>query len=77
MILRIEDTDVEADKRTGPGDTDGLKWLGVTDEGRFTIAETELIAGGKEILANGSAFLCYCQAENMQRDHANPPGRRA
>src|SRR5258708_36562033 len=64
MILRIEDTDAERNKpELVNGIIEGLKWLGVDwDEGPFYQSQrTELyLAAGKKVLANGSAFLCYC-----------------
>src|SRR6202045_4798055 len=75
MILRIEDTDVERNKpELVQGIIDGLRWLGVDwDEGPFYQSQrTDLYqAAGKKLLANGSAFLCYCAAERYAGgDHA-------
>ncbi len=75
MILRIEDTDAERNKpELVQGIIDGLRWLGVGwDEGpHFQSQRTELYqAAGKKLLANGSAFLCYCPAERYAGgDHA-------
>src|SRR5256714_5995032 len=75
MILRIEDTDAERNKpELVQGIIDGLRWLGVDwDEGPFFQSQrTELYrAAGKKLLANGSAFLCYCPAERYAGgDHA-------
>jgi glutamyl-tRNA synthetase len=75
MILRIEDTDAERNKpELVEGIIDGLKWLGVDwDEGPFyqsqrTAAYRE---AAKKLLANGSAFLCYCPPERyVGGDHA-------
>jgi glutamyl-tRNA synthetase len=77
MILRIEDTDAERNKpELVTGILDGLKWLGVeSDEGPFYQSQrTELYrAAAKKLLANGSAFLCYCPAEKYAGgDHAEP-----
>src|SRR5437016_12160549 len=77
MILRVEDTDAE---RNNPelvqGILDGLQWLGVDwDEGPFYQSQrTELYrAAAKKLLANGTAFLCYCPAEKYAGgDHAEP-----
>src|SRR6202008_2175264 len=67
MILRVEDTDVERNKpELVQGIIDGLRWLGVGwDEGPYYQSQrTELYqAAGKKVLANGSAFLCYCPPE--------------
>ena len=67
MILRVEDTDAERNKpELVQGILDGLKWLGVDwDEGPFYQSQrTELYrAAAKKLLANGSAYLCYCAAE--------------
>jgi glutamyl-tRNA synthetase len=67
MVLRIEDTDVERNKpELVEGIIDGLKWLGVNwDEGPFYQSQrTELYQGAaKKLLANGTAFLCYCPPE--------------
>src|SRR5437868_12821444 len=75
MILRIEDTDAERNKpELVQGIIDGLRWLGVDwDEGPFYQSQrTDLYpAAGKKLLANGSAFLCYCPAERYAGgDHA-------
>jgi glutamyl-tRNA synthetase len=75
MILRVEDTDVERNKpELVNGIIEGLKWLGVDwDEGPFYQSQrTQLYqAAGKEVLANGNAFLCYCPPEKyVGGDHA-------
>ena len=75
MILRIEDTDAERNKpELVQGIIDGLRWLGVDwDEGPYYQSQrTELYqSAGKKLLANGSAFLCYCPAERYAGgDHA-------
>src|SRR6195256_2807047 len=77
MILRIEDTDAERNKpELVEGILNGLKWLGVDcDEGPFYQSQrTELYrAAAKKLLANGTAFLCYCPAEKYAGgDHAEP-----
>jgi len=79
MILRIEDTDAERNKpELLTGILEGLKWLGVDwDEGPYYQSErTELYqAAGKKLLANGSAFLCYCPPEKyVGGDHAEEGG---
>jgi glutamyl-tRNA synthetase len=75
MILRIEDTDAERNKpELVQGIIDGLRWLGVDwDEGPFYQSQRTALyqAAGKKLLANGSAFLCYCPAERYSGgDHA-------
>jgi glutamyl-tRNA synthetase len=75
MILRVEDTDAERNKpELVQGILDGLQWLGVDwDEGPFYQSQrTELYrAAAKKLLANGTAFLCYCPAEKYAGgDHA-------
>jgi glutamyl-tRNA synthetase len=75
MILRIEDTDAERNKpELVQGIIDGLRWLGVEwNEGPFYQSQrTDLYqAAAKKLLANGSAFLCYCPAERYAGgDHA-------
>jgi glutamyl-tRNA synthetase len=75
MILRIEDTDAERNKpELVQGIIEGLKWLGVDwDEGPFYQSQrSELYReAGKKLLANGSAFLCYCPPERyVGGDHA-------
>jgi glutamyl-tRNA synthetase len=75
MILRIEDTDAERNKpELVAGIVDGLKWLGVDwDEGPFYQSQrTQLYRdAAKKLLANGSAFLCYCLPERYAGgDHA-------
>ena len=75
MILRIEDTDAERNKpELVTGIIDGLKWLGVDwDEGPYYQSRrTQLYQeAGRKLLANGSAFLCYCPPEKyVGGDHA-------
>jgi glutamyl-tRNA synthetase len=75
MILRIEDTDAERNKpELVNGIIEGLKWLGVDwDEGPYYQSQrTEFYREmGKKVLANGSAFLCYCPPEKyVGGDHA-------
>jgi glutamyl-tRNA synthetase len=76
LILRIEDTDAERNKpELVTGILEGLRWLGVNwDEGPYYQSQrTELyIEAAKKCLANGSAFLCYCQPEKYAGgDHAD------
>jgi len=75
MILRIEDTDAERNKpELVNGILEGLQWLGVDwDEGPFYQSQrTELYReSAKRLLANGTAFLCYCPPEKyVGGDHA-------
>jgi glutamyl-tRNA synthetase len=75
MILRIEDTDAQRNKpELVEGIVDGLKWLGLEwDEGPFYQSQrTSLYTeAAKKLLANGSAFLCYCPPEKyVGGDHA-------
>jgi glutamyl-tRNA synthetase len=75
MILRIEDTDAERNKpELVTGIIDGLQWLGVDwDEGPFYQSQrTQLYRdAANRLLANGSAFLCYCPPERYAGgDHA-------
>jgi glutamyl-tRNA synthetase len=79
MILRIEDTDAERNKpELVDGIIEGLKWLGVDwDEGPYYQSQrTEFYREmGKKVLANGSAFLCYCPPEKYAGgDHAEEGG---
>src|SRR6266403_1102890 len=79
MILRIEDTDAERNKpELLTGIIEGLKWLGVDwDEGPYYQSQrTEFYREmGKKLLANGSAFLCYCPPEKyVGGDHAEEGG---
>jgi glutamyl-tRNA synthetase len=79
MILRIEDTDAERNKpELVNGIIEGLKWLGVDwDEGPFYQSQRTALyqAAGKELLANGRAFLCYCPPEKYAGgDHAEEGG---
>jgi glutamyl-tRNA synthetase len=76
MILRVEDTDAERNKpELVEGIIQGLTWLGVDwDEGPFYQSQrTELYrVAAKRLLANGSAFLCYCPPEKyVGGDHAD------
>jgi glutamyl-tRNA synthetase len=75
MILRIEDTDAERNKpELVAGIVDGLKWLGLDwDEGPFYQSQRTALytASAKKLLANESAFLCYCPPEKyVGGDHA-------
>jgi glutamyl-tRNA synthetase len=75
MILRIEDTDAERNKpELVEGIVEGLKWLGVDwHEGPFYQSQRTALyqEAGRKLLANGSAFLCYCPPEKyVGGDHA-------
>ena len=75
FILRIEDTDAERNKpELVEGIVEALKWLGLDwDEGPFYQSQrTELYKqAAKKLLANGTAFLCYCPPEKyVGGDHA-------
>ncbi len=85
LVLRIEDTDVERNRpELVQGILDGLKWLGIEwDEGPiFQSARLDLYrASAERLLAEGSAFACYCKAsayvgadsvtEGVERDIAH------
>ena len=75
FVLRIEDTDAERNKpELVSGIVDGLTWLGVGwDEGPFYQSQRSALytEAAKRLLANGSAFLCYCPPERyVGGDHA-------
>jgi glutamyl-tRNA synthetase len=75
MILRVEDTDAERNKpELVEGILEGLKWLGVDwDEGPIYQSQRTVLyrEAAEKLLANGSAFLCYCAAEKYAGgDHA-------
>jgi glutamyl-tRNA synthetase len=75
MVLRIEDTDAERNKpELVEGIVEALKWLGLDwDEGPFYQSQRTALyqEAGKKLLANGSAFLCYCPPEKyVGGDHA-------
>ncbi|MBI3662709.1 MAG: glutamate--tRNA ligase [Acidobacteria bacterium] len=75
FILRIEDTDVERNKpELVDGILESLRWLGVDwDEGPvFQSQRLEVYpAAADALLANGSAYLCYCAPEKYAGgDHA-------
>jgi len=82
MILRIEDTDAERNKpELVEGIIEGLKWLGVEwDEGPYYQSQRTALyqEAGKKLLANGSAFLCYCPPEKyVGGDHAEEGAEKA
>ena len=75
MVLRIEDTDAERNKpELVEGIVEALQWLGLDwDEGPFYQSQRTALYqdAGKKLLANGSAFLCYCPPEKyVGGDHA-------
>jgi glutamyl-tRNA synthetase len=75
MILRIEDTDAERNKpELVDGIISALAWLGIDwDEGPFYQSRRSALYRevGLKLLANGSAFRCYCPAEKYAGgDHA-------
>jgi len=75
MILRIEDTDAERNKpELVEGIVEGLQWLGVDwDEGPYHQSQRTALyqEAGRKLLANRSAFLCYCPPEKYAGgDHA-------
>jgi glutamyl-tRNA synthetase len=79
LLLRIEDTDVERNRpELVEGILDGLKWLGVEwDEGPFFQSQRLAMyrAAAERLLANGSAFPCYCKASAYaggDQAHENP-----
>ncbi len=67
FILRIEDTDVERNRpELVDGILDSLRWLGLDwDEGPvFQSQRLEMYrTAAEKLLANGSAYLCYCAPE--------------
>jgi glutamyl-tRNA synthetase len=87
FVLRIEDTDVErssADMVTGI--LDGLRWLGLTwDEGPDIggpygpYFQSERIDRYREaavrLLAEGSAYRCYCTAERLRTEREQAEAR--
>ena len=82
MVLRIEDTDAERNKpELVQGIIEGLQWLGVDwDEGPFYQSQrTQLYKdAAQKLLANGSAFLCYCPPERYTGgDHAEEGAEKA
>src|ERR1700739_1697355 len=75
MVLRIEDTDAERNKpELVEGIIEGLSWLGIDwDEGPFYPSQgtQRYQDAARKLLADGSAFLCYCPPERyVGGDHA-------
>ncbi len=70
FILRVEDTDLE---RSTPEAVqailDGMQWLGLThDEGPYYQMQRmdHYRAAIEQLFANGSAYHCYCSAEEVE-----------
>lgn len=67
FILRVEDTDVERNRpELVDGILDSLRWLGLNwDEGPYFQSQRLPLyrAAAEKLLANGSAYLCYCPPE--------------
>ncbi len=76
FILRIEDTDVERNRpELVDGILESLRWLGLDwDEGPiFQSQRLEMYpAAAERLLANGSAYLCYCPPEKYAGGDAAP-----
>src|SRR5574341_1300628 len=76
FILRIEDTDVERNRpELVDGILESLRWLGLDwDEGPvFQSQRLEMYpAAAEKLLANGSAYLCYCPPEKYAGGDAAP-----
>jgi glutamyl-tRNA synthetase len=76
LILRIEDTDIERNKpELVQGILDGLQWLGVDwDEGPVFQSQRleKYTAAAKQLLEEGSAYRCYCQASQYAGADAAP-----
>ena len=70
LILRIEDTDTErSTDESIRGIIDGLAWLGIEfDEGPYFQTEfsDDHIAAANRLLANGSAYKCFCSKEELE-----------
>src|SRR5579872_6882219 len=79
FVLRIEDTDVErSSEEMVTGILDGLRWLGLDwDEGPlvggpyapyFQSGRLDRYrAMAERLVANGSAYYCYCTTEEIKR----------
>lgn len=80
FILRIEDTDRERHTEEAVGVIlDGMQWLGLTaDEGPFY--QTQRFPRYREVLermlAEGSAYRCYCTKEELERLRAEQIARK-
>jgi len=78
LLLRIEDTDVERNRpELVQAILDGLKWLGIGwDEGPiFQSERLEMYrAAAERLLADGSAFACYCKGSAYAGADSAPEG---
>jgi glutamyl-tRNA synthetase len=78
FILRVEDTDVERNRpELVEGILKSLRWLGIEwDEGPvFQSQRLEMyVKTAEKLLANGSAYLCYCAPEKYAGGDAAPTG---
>ena len=79
FVLRIEDTDLERSTALAIQQIlDGLEWAGlVHDEGPFY--QTKRFERYKEVieemLASGTAYLCYCSKEELEQMRAEQTAR--
>jgi glutamyl-tRNA synthetase len=77
FLLRIEDTDVERSSgKYLDSILDSLKWLGLAwDEEPVRQSERgELYRGAvKKLLANGSAYRCFCTKEELEAERTGSP----
>src|SRR5271169_615530 len=79
FILRIEDTDLERSTALAIQQIlDGLEWAGlIHDEGPFY--QTKRFERYKEVieemLASGTAYLCYCSKEKLEQMRAEQTAR--
>lgn len=78
FILRIEDTDVERNRpELVEGILQGLRWLGVEwDEGPYFQSQRlqSYRAAAQNLLKDGSAYPCFCQAVQYAGADAGPDG---
>ncbi|NWG75394.1 MAG: glutamate--tRNA ligase [Rubrivivax sp.] len=79
FILRIEDTDfARSSHEMVEGILQGMRWLGLNwDEGPYFQSQRldryrDFAAG---LLANGSAYRCFCAAAEGSADKEEPPGK--
>ncbi len=76
LLLRVEDTDVERNRpELVDGILESLRWLGIQwDEGPFFQSQRlEMYrAAAERLLANGSAYACYCSASQYAGADAEP-----
>lgn len=77
FILRVEDTDVERNRpELVDGILESLRWLGLGwDEGPYFQSQRLPLyrAAADKLLANGSAYLCYCPPEKYAGGDAADP----